>query len=65
MTTSNSSPEDERARLVDVDRLTSDLESGSDPVLNSIVAMVSSYFKVPTSLVSIIERDYQVFKARV
>lgn len=27
--------------------------------------MVSSYFKVPTSLVSIIERDYQVFKARV
>jgi len=65
MTTSNSSPEDERARLVDVDRLTADLESGSDPVLNSIVAMVSSYFKVPTSLVSIIERDYQIFKARV
>ncbi|WP_256574695.1 GGDEF and EAL domain-containing protein [Pseudomonas sp. PA15(2017)] len=51
--------------MVDVDRLTSDLESGSDPVLNSIVAMVSSYFEVPTSLVSIIERDYQVFKARV
>ncbi|WP_339420734.1 MULTISPECIES: sensor domain-containing phosphodiesterase [unclassified Pseudomonas] len=65
MTTSNSSPEDERARLVDVDRLTADLESGSDPVLNSVVAMVSSYFKVPTSLVSIIERDYQIFKARV
>ncbi|MGC6369842.1 sensor domain-containing phosphodiesterase [Pseudomonas sp. S2.OTC.A_B10] len=65
MTTSNSSPEEERARLVEVDRLTSDLESGSDPVLNSIVAMVSSHFKVPTSLVSIIERDYQVFKARV
>jgi len=41
------------------------LDSGSDPVLNSIVAMVSSYFKVPTSLVSIIERDYQIFKARV
>lgn len=65
MTTCNLSPEEERARLVDVDRLTSDLESGSDPVLNSIVLMVSSYFKVPTSLVSIIERDYQVFKARV
>lgn len=65
MTTCNLWPEEERARLVDVDRLTSDLESGSDPVLNSIVAMVSSYFKVPTSLVSIIERDYQVFKARV
>lgn len=65
MATCNSSPEEERARLVDVDRLTSDLESGSDPVLNSIVAMVASYFKVPTSLVSIIERDYQVFKARV
>jgi len=65
MTTCNSSPEEERARLVDVDRLTADLESGSDPVLNSIVAMVSSYFKVPISLVSIIERDYQVFKARV
>lgn len=65
MTTCNLWPEEERARLVDVDRLTSDLESGSDPVLNGIVAMVSSYFKVPTSLVSIIERDYQVFKARV
>lgn len=65
MTTCNLSPEEERARLVDVDRLTSDLESGSDPVLNGIVAMVSSYFNVPTSLVSIIEREYQVFKARV
>ncbi|GLX12660.1 sensor domain-containing phosphodiesterase [Pseudomonas straminea] len=65
MTTCNLSPEEERARLVDVDRLTSDLESGSDPVLNGIVAMVSSYFSVPTSLVSIIEREYQVFKARV
>lgn len=65
MTTCNLSPEEERARLVDVDRLTSDLESGSDPVLNSIVEMVSSYFKVPTSLISIIERDYQIFKARV
>jgi EAL domain-containing protein (putative c-di-GMP-specific phosphodiesterase class I)/GGDEF domain-containing protein len=65
MTTCNLSPEAELARLVDVDRLTSGLESGSDPVLNSIVAMVSSYFNVPTSLVSIIERDYQVFKARV
>ncbi len=59
------SPDEERARLVDVDRLTSELESGSDPVLNGIVAMVSSYFGVPTSLVSIIERDYQVFKARI
>jgi len=29
------------------------------------VAMVADYFQVPTSLVSIIERDYQVFKARV
>jgi len=65
MTKCNLSPEEERARLVDVDRLTSDLESGSDPVLNSIVAMISDHFKVPTSLVSIIERDYQVFKARV
>ena len=65
MTTCNLSPEEERARLVDVDRLTAELESGSDPVLNNIVAMVSRYFKVPTSLVSIIERDYQVFKARV
>lgn len=65
MTTCNLSSEEERARLVDVDRLTSDVESGSDPVLNNIVAMVASYFKVPTSLVSIIERDYQVFKARV
>ncbi|MER0041473.1 GGDEF and EAL domain-containing protein [Pseudomonas sp. MGal98] len=65
MTKCNLSPEQERARLVDVDRLTSDLESGSDPVLNSIVAMISDHFKVPTSLVSIIERDYQVFKARV
>lgn len=65
MTTCNLSSEEERARLVDVDRLTSDVDSGSDPVLNNIVAMVASYFKVPTSLVSIIERDYQVFKARV
>lgn len=65
MTKCNLSPEEERARLVDVDRLTSDLESGSDPVLNGIVAMISEHFKVPTSLVSIIERDYQVFKARV
>ncbi|KTC50298.1 diguanylate phosphodiesterase [Pseudomonas fluorescens ABAC62] len=65
MTTCHLSPEEERVRLVDVDRLTSDLESGSDHVLNSIVAMVSSYFKVPISLVSIIERDYQVFTARV
>lgn len=59
------SPQVERVRLVEVDRLTSDLESGSDPVLNSMVAMVSEYFGVPTALVSIIERDYQVFKARI
>lgn len=65
MTKCNLSSEEERARLVDVDRLTSELQSGSDPVLNSIVAMISDHFKVPTSLVSIIERDYQVFKARI
>lgn len=65
MTKCNLSPEEERARLVDVDRLTSDLESDSDPVLNSVVAMISAHFQVPTSLVSIIERDYQVFKARI
>ncbi|WP_017906718.1 sensor domain-containing phosphodiesterase [Pseudomonas asplenii] len=59
------SQEEELARLVDVDRLTADLESGSDPVLNSVVAIVSAYFGVPIALVSIIERDYQVFKARV
>lgn len=59
------SPQEERARLAEVDRLTSDLQSGSDPVLNSIVNMISAYFGVPTALVSIIDRDYQMFKARV
>ncbi|MCW2292359.1 EAL domain-containing protein (putative c-di-GMP-specific phosphodiesterase class I)/GAF domain-containing protein [Pseudomonas sp. BIGb0408] len=58
-------PQEERARLAEVDRLTSELEIGSDSVLNSVVAMISAYFGVPTALVSIIERDYQVFKARV
>ncbi|RMR01993.1 GAF domain protein [Pseudomonas savastanoi pv. glycinea] len=65
MTLTNLISPQERARLVEVDRLTSDLESGSDPVLNSIVTMVSAYFGVPTVMVSIIEREYQVFKARV
>ncbi|KWS13562.1 diguanylate phosphodiesterase [Pseudomonas amygdali pv. ulmi] len=65
MTLTNLPSPQERARLVEVDRLTSDLESGSDPVLNSVVAMVSAYFGVPTAMVSIIEREYQVFKARV
>jgi EAL domain-containing protein (putative c-di-GMP-specific phosphodiesterase class I) len=65
MTMSNFQSPQERARLVEVDRLTSDLETGSDPVLNSVVAMVSAYFGVPTAMVSIIEREYQVFKARV
>ncbi|MDH0746823.1 GGDEF and EAL domain-containing protein [Pseudomonas sp. GD03842] len=65
MTQWNLSSEQERVRLVDVDRLTADLQSGSDPVLNGIVTMVAEHFGVPTSLVSIIERDYQVFKARV
>lgn len=65
MTLSNFPSPQERARLVEVDRLTSDLETGSDPVLNSVVAMVSAYFGVPTVMVSIIEREYQVFKARV
>lgn len=56
---------DERLRLAEVDRLTSDLASGSDPVLNSVVAMLCGHFEVPTALVSIIDRNYQVFKARV
>ncbi|KPY44135.1 hypothetical protein ALO48_200036 [Pseudomonas syringae pv. rhaphiolepidis] len=65
MTLTNLPSSQERARLVEVDRLTSDLETGSDPVLNSVVAMVSAYFGVPTVMVCIIEREYQVFKARV
>lgn len=65
ITLSNPPSPQERARLAEVDRLTSDLETGSDPVLNSVVAMVSAYFGVPTVMVSIIEREYQVFKARV
>ncbi|WP_296258908.1 MULTISPECIES: sensor domain-containing phosphodiesterase [unclassified Pseudomonas] len=56
---------DERARLAEVDRLTADLPSGSDPVLNSIVAMISTHFGVATALVSIVDRDFQVFKAKV
>jgi len=56
---------DERLRLAEVDRLTSNLVSGSDPVLNSVVAMLCAHFQVPTALVSIIDRNYQVFKARV
>ncbi|AXO88673.1 sensor domain-containing phosphodiesterase [Pseudomonas parafulva] len=57
--------QDERLRLVEVDRLTSSIPNGSDPVLNSVVSMLCSYFGVPTALVSIIDRDYQVFKARM
>ena len=50
--------QDERLRLVEVDRLTSELSSGSDPVLNSVVSMLCAYFNVPIALVSIIDRDY-------
>lgn len=57
--------QDERLRLVEVDRLTSELASGSDPVLNSIVNMLCAYFDVPTVLVSVVDRDYQVFKAKI
>ncbi|WP_419736298.1 EAL domain-containing protein [Pseudomonas sp. COR18] len=57
--------QDERLRLVEVDRLTSELSSGSDPVLNSVVSMLCAYFNVPIALVSIIDRDYQIFKARI
>jgi EAL domain-containing protein (putative c-di-GMP-specific phosphodiesterase class I)/GGDEF domain-containing protein len=56
---------DERVRMVEVDRLTADLESGSDPVLNSVVAMISAHFHVPTALVSLVDRDFQIFKAKV
>lgn len=57
--------QNERLRLVEVDRLTSAIANGSDPVLNSVVSMLCGYFQVPTALVSIIDRDYQVFKARI
>ncbi|WP_033727893.1 sensor domain-containing phosphodiesterase [Pseudomonas parafulva] len=57
--------QDERLRLVEVDRLTSELAGGSDPVLNSIVNMLCAYFDVPTVLVSVVDRDYQVFKAKI
>lgn len=56
---------DERVRLVEVDRLTGDLPSGSDPVLNSVVAMIAAHFGVTSALVSIVDRDFQVFKARI
>lgn len=56
---------DERLRLVEVDRLTSDLANGEDPVLNGVVNMLCAHFDVPTALVSIVDRDYQVFKAKI
>ncbi|WP_225920150.1 putative bifunctional diguanylate cyclase/phosphodiesterase [Pseudomonas vanderleydeniana] len=57
--------QDERLRLAEVDRLTSALSSGSDPVLNSVVSLLCAYFDVPIALVSVIDRDYQIFKARI
>lgn len=62
---SSSSTLDERARQAEVDRLTADLPNGSDPVLNSVVAMISAHFGVATALVSIVDRDFQVFKAKI
>ncbi|WP_084304314.1 sensor domain-containing phosphodiesterase [Phytopseudomonas flavescens] len=59
------SPVDEPMRLAEVDRLTADLKNGSDPVLNRVVSMISAHFGVPTALVSVVDRHYQVFKAQV
>lgn len=55
----------DETRLFEVQRLTAHVERDSDEVLNRIVAMVADHFEAPMSLVSIIHRDYQVFKAAV
>lgn len=56
---------DEQERMVEVDRLTADIQNGEDQVLNGVVALISAHFCVPISLVSIVERDYQTFKAKI
>ncbi len=56
---------DEQTRLIEVDRLTADFKNGSDAVLNRVVAMMLTHFGVPTALVSIVDRDHQIFKARI
>jgi len=52
-------------RLSEVERLTAHIESGSDEVLNSIVALVSAHFGVPIAMVSIVDHEFQTYKAKL
>ncbi|WP_285428376.1 GGDEF and EAL domain-containing protein [Pseudomonas sp. lyk4-R2A-8] len=55
----------EQMRLSEVERLTAHIESGSDEVLNSIVALVSAHFGVPIAMVSIVDHEFQTYKAKL
>ena len=57
-------PSNETQRLAEVARFCS-VNSDQDEVFDKIVAMTSAYFNVPITLISIVEKHRQWFRARV